>query len=54
MYMDVERCVLELMGVTCGIHGSNLSPPLHYVNDIFVVSSLIKYIYFADHTNKCT
>ena len=35
--MYVEGCVLELADITCEIHGSTLSPPLHYDNDIFIV-----------------
>lgn len=50
--------VSELLDVTCGVpQGSILGPRLFvlYVNDICNVSTLVKYILFADDTNMfCT
>ena len=53
-YVSVNSCNSEAMSVVCGVpQGSILGPKLFilYVNDICNVSSLLRFVLFADDTN---
>ena len=53
-YVSVNSCNSEAMNVVCGVpQGSILGPKLFilYVNDIANVSSLLRFVLFADDTN---
>ena len=53
-YVSVNSCNSEDMNVVCGVpQGSILGPKLFilYVNDIANVSSLLRFVLFADDTN---
>ena len=53
-YVSVNSCNSEAMNVVCGVpQGSILGPKLFilYVNDICNVSSLLRFVLFADDTN---
>ena len=53
-YVSVNNCNSEAMNVVCGVpQGSILGPNLFilYVNDICNVSSLLRFVLFADDTN---
>ena len=53
-YVSVHSCNSEAMNVVCGVpQGSILGPKLviRYVNDICNVSSLLRFVLFADDTN---
>ena len=53
-YVSVNSCNSEAMNVVCGAQqGSILGPKLLklYVNDICNVSSMLRFVLFADDTN---
>ena len=53
-FVNIDGCSSELLDVICGVpQGSILGPTLFilYINDIFNVSNLVKFILFADDTN---
>ena len=53
-YVSVNSCNSEAMNVVCGVpQGSILGPKLFilYVNDVCNVSSLLRFVLFADDTN---
>ena len=53
-YVDINNTASQLRRVTCGVpQGSVLGPKLFilYLNDIFTVSNILKFVTFADDTN---
>ena len=53
-YVSVNSCNSEAMNVVCGVPQGSILGPKHfilYVNDICNVSSLLRFVLFADDTN---